>query len=95
MCSGLKDLALLQLQHRPQLWSRFNAWPRIHHILQVQEGNKEGRREERKESKKERKGKEGRKKESNQVCLLLEMMPCAESSSSSVSSCELWTTMVV
>ena len=31
-CSGLKDLVLLQLQHRSQL---FNHWPRNFHILRV------------------------------------------------------------
>ena len=34
--SGLKDLVLLLLWHRSQLWLGFNAWPRIFHMLQVQ-----------------------------------------------------------
>ena len=42
--SGLKDLALLQLQHRSQLQLRFNSWPRnFHYAAGV---GKEGRKEE-------------------------------------------------
>ena len=29
--SGLKDLVLLQLQRRSQMWLRFNLWPRNIH----------------------------------------------------------------
>ena len=32
LCSGWKDLALPQLQHRSQLWAGFNPWPRNFHI---------------------------------------------------------------
>ena len=34
--SGLKDLALLQLQHKPKLQLVFNHWPGNFHILWVQ-----------------------------------------------------------
>ena len=34
--SGLKDLALLQLQHKSKLQLVFNPWPRNFHILWVQ-----------------------------------------------------------
>ena len=34
--SGLKDLALLQLQHMSQLWLRFSPWSENVHMLQVQ-----------------------------------------------------------
>ena len=32
---GLKDLALLQLQHRSQLWLGFSLWCWIFHMLWV------------------------------------------------------------
>ena len=35
-CSGLKDLALLQLWHRWQLWFTFSPWPRNFHRPRVQ-----------------------------------------------------------
>ena len=34
--SGLKDLVLLQLRPRSQLWLRFSPWPGNVHVLQVQ-----------------------------------------------------------
>ena len=34
--SGLKDLALLQLRCRSQLWLGFNPWPRNFHMPRVQ-----------------------------------------------------------
>ena len=34
-CSGLKDLALPQLQHRSQLQLEFSPWPGNFHVLQV------------------------------------------------------------
>ena len=35
-CSGLKDLTLLQLQRRSQLWLGFNPWPGNFHTPQMQ-----------------------------------------------------------
>ena len=31
----VKDLALLQLWHKSQMWLRFDPWPRNFHMLQV------------------------------------------------------------
>ena len=43
LCSGLKDVALLQPWHRCQL--EFNPWPRNFHMLQVQPLKKRRRKE--------------------------------------------------
>ena len=35
LAQWIKDLVLLQLWHRSQLWLRFNPWPRNFHMLPV------------------------------------------------------------
>jgi len=37
----VKDPAMLQLQHRSQLWFGFDPWPRNFHTLQVQPKKKD------------------------------------------------------
>ena len=44
-CSGLKDLALLQLQHRLQLGLGFSPWSRNFHMLWVRPFKKKGKKD--------------------------------------------------
>ena len=51
MAQWVKDLALLQLWHKLQLWFRFSPWPRNFHMPWVQPLKKKKKRKKKKRKK--------------------------------------------